>query len=77
MTIQALCACVALAGTAGLSAVAVSPDFVGVRTLPAVSNADGTLTVTLPVALLKAYTLVRIGGAAASEGVIQSPDPSR
>lgn len=42
-------------------AVAVSPDFNGQRTLPSVRCADGSLAVTLPKELLKAYTLVRIG----------------
>ena len=52
----------------GRSAVAVSPDFAGARALSAVRNADGTLTVTLPVALLRAYTLVRVAGMTGTEG---------
>ena len=41
---------------------AASPDFEGVRELTFEKNPDGTVTVTLPRDLLKAYTLVRIGG---------------
>ena len=45
----------------GKSATAYSPDFgFGGRSLAARRNADGTLTVTLPKELLKAYTIVRI-----------------
>lgn len=50
----------ALPDAAGRKAVAVSPDFEGVRPLATVSNPDGSLTVTLPKELLRVYTLVRI-----------------
>ena len=49
-----------LPGCTGQKAVAVSPDFEGARSLAAVPNPDGSLTVTLPKELLKVYTLVRI-----------------
>lgn len=44
----------------GRKAVATSPDFEGEKTLSSVANADGSLTVVLPKALLKAYVLIRV-----------------
>ena len=44
----------------GRTALAVSPDFEGQRKLPVVAHADGSLTVTLPASLFRAYLLVRI-----------------
>lgn len=44
----------------GSAAVATSPDFAGEKPLAAVRQTDGSLTVTLPNELLKAYVLIRV-----------------
>lgn len=44
----------------GTAALATSPDFAGEKSLPVILQSDGSLAVTLPKELLKAYTLVRV-----------------